>query len=167
MNRSQAEVLYKTAIDFADIQKSDTVLDLYCGTGTITLLMSQKCKMAIGVEIVSEAIKDAKQNAKLNNISNAEFICACSSEIANKFADEKFKPEIICVDPPRKGLDTQTINSIIKISPEKLVYISCDPATLARDLKILTEAGYSIKNAECIDMFPRTPHIETAVLLEK
>lgn len=160
-------MLYKTAIEFAETKNTDTIVDLYCGTGTITLLMAKNCKKAIGVEIIDAAINDAKANAVLNSVSNAEFICASSSEIAEKFANEKFKPEIICVDPPRKGLDTTTINSIIKISPEKLVYISCDPATLARDLQILTAADYSIKNAECIDMFPRTPHIETAVLLIK
>lgn len=167
VNREQAEVLYSIALKFADIKNTDTVLDLYCGTGTITLCMAKYSKKAIGVEIVSEAINDAEENAKINNISNAEFICASASEIANKFAGENFKPNVICVDPPRKGLDSETISSMVKMQPGKIVYVSCNPATLARDLQLLTDANYKIAKSECVDMFPRTAHIETVCLLTK
>lgn len=167
VNRAQAEKLYTIAMSFADIQPNESVVDLYCGTGTITLLMSKKAQNVIGVEIVPEAISDTKQNAKINSIDNVEFICADAKTASEDFANKEFRPDIICVDPPRKGLDTNTISSIIKISPKRIVYISCDPATLARDLQIFSKSKYKITKAEVVDMFPRTPHIETVVLLTK
>lgn len=167
VNRCQAEVLYKLALNFADIKSTDTVLDLYCGTGTITLCMAKNSKRAIGVEIMHQAIKDAVANAKLNNLCSLEFICANASAIANKFANENFKPDVICVDPPRKGLEIETINSIFEMQPEKIIYISCNPATLARDLYEFSQNNYKIAKAECVDMFPRTAHIETVCLLTK
>lgn len=167
VNRAQAEKLYKIALDYANINANETVVDLYCGTGTITLLMSKKAKRAFGIEIIPEAILDAKQNAIINSIDNAEFICADAKTAAEDFANKKFHPDVICVDPPRKGLDINTISSIIKMSPKKIVYISCDPATLARDLQIFSKSNYKIMKAEALDMFPSTPHIESVVLLTK
>ena len=154
-------------MSFADIQPNESVVDLYCGTGTITLLMSKKAKNVIGVEIVAKAISDAKHNAKINSIDNAEFICDDAKTASEDFANKEFRPDIICVDPPRKGLNIDTISSIIKMSPKRIVYISCDPATLARDLQILSTSNYKIAKAETVDMFPRTPHIETVALLKK
>lgn len=165
VNRDQAEILYGLALEFAGIEKTDNVVDLYCGTGTITLLMAQYAKTAIGVEIVPQAIDDAIKNAKLNQINNAEFICQDAKSAAKDFVNKNFKPDIICVDPPRKGLDQNTVNSIIQMSPKKIVYISCDPATLARDLRIFHQANYKLAKAEAVDMFPRTPHVECITLL--
>lgn len=167
VNRNQAEKLYTIAMDFADIKPTDKIVDLYCGTGTITLLMAKKAKNTIGVEIVPEAISDAKKNAEINSIKNAEFICADAKSAAAEFVKNNFAPDIICVDPPRKGLSKETISSIIEMSPSKILYISCDPATLARDLQIFEKASYKISKAEAVDMFPRTPHIECVVLLTK
>ena len=129
--------------------------------------MSKKAKRAFGIEIIPEAILDAKQNAIINSIDNADFICADAKTAAEDFANNKFNPDVICVDPPRKGLDISTISSIIKMSPKRIVYISCDPATLARDLQIFSKSNYKIVKAEALDMFPRTPHIESVVLLTK
>ena len=167
INRSQAEKLYKIAIEFAHLNQDKTILDLYCGTGTITLLMAKQAKKAIGIEIVNEAIEDAKQNATINKIKNTEFICANAADGANQIISRNIKIDTICCDPPRKGLDSQSIESILKIAPKSIVYVSCDPATLARDLKIFTANNYNITKGQAIDMFPRTAHVETVMLLEK
>lgn len=165
VNRAQAEILYNTAIDFAKIQKDDVVADIYCGVGSISLIAAKHAKCVTGVEIVPQAIENAKHNAKINNIKNVEFICSSAEDASVKFIEHNFKPNIIFVDPPRKGLDKTTLSSIIKMEPSKIVYVSCDPATLARDLHIFYENNYSIKRAKAVDMFPRTPHIETVCLL--
>ena len=161
VNHDQCEVLYSLAFKEADLQKTDVLLDAYCGIGTIGLTASKKVKEVIGVEIVSDAIKDAKLNAKINNIHNAKYFCMDASEFVfnNKF-------DCVIVDPPRKGLDEKFLNSLIKSAPKKLVYISCDVGTLARDLKILKEY-FDIKSINFVDMFPRTFHVETVVSLTK
>lgn len=165
INHDQTEILYKSALDLAGTISNKTILDLYCGTGTIGLTMAKYAKKIIGVDIIEESIINAKENANLNNISNAEFICSDSSKAIDIIFDKKEKIDIIIIDPPRKGCDMNLISTIGKISPEKVIYISCDPATLARDLKIFNSIGYQTNFAQPIDMFPRTCHVETVVKL--
>ena len=167
VNHDQAEALYEKAISFAGLTGQETVLDLYCGTGTITLAMSRKAGTVIGVEIVEAAIRDAKENAAANGIGNAEFFCADAAMAAKRFADEGTKPDVIVVDPPRKGLDESVIDSIVSMAPQRVVYVSCDPATLARDLKRFAQQGYVTVKAEAFDMFPRCHHVESVALLER
>ena len=167
VNRDQAEVLYGKAIEKAGLTGKETVLDLYCGTGTITLALSQHAKKVIGVEIIPAAIRDAKENAVRNQIENAEFFCADASQAAKKFAEEGIRPDVIVVDPPRKGLDQQVVDAMVQMAPEKIVYVSCDPATLARDLKRLEEQGYKTLEAEAVDMFPRCHHVESVCVLSR
>jgi len=167
VNRDQAERLYEKAIEKAGLTGTETVLDLYCGTGTITLALSRHAKQVIGVEIIPAAIRDAKENAVRNDVKNAEFFCADAAQAAKKFAEEGIRPDVIVVDPPRKGLDTQVIDAMVTMSPDRIVYVSCDPATLARDLKRLEELGYKTQEAEALDMFPRCHHVETVILLSR
>lgn len=167
INPYQTEILYNKAIEFAKIGSGDTVLDLYCGIGTIGMVASKYAKKVIGIEIVSEAIGDAKINAKNNNIKNIDFYCMDAGEGAKKIVDEKIDIDVVIVDPPRKGLDNLAIESILKINPEKIVYVSCDPATLARDCKIFSEKGYTIDIVQPIDMFPHTSHVECIALIQR
>lgn len=165
VNRPQAENLYNTVLDFAEIKNTDIVADIYCGVGSISLLMAKFAKNVTGIEIVPQAVENAVYNAKINNIDNAKFICSSAKNASKKFIENAYKPNIICVDPPRKGLDKTTSSAIIKINPEKIIYVSCDPATLARDLRIFEDNNYKIDTAKAVDMFPRTPHIETVCKL--
>ena len=165
VNHDQAERLYETAVDFADLHGNETVLDLYCGTGTITLTLAKHAKHVIGAEIVPEAIEDAKKNAVRNNLEHVEFFCADASDIAAKFAAEGYAPDVIVVDPPRKGLAADVIDAVVSMGPERVVYVSCDPATLGRDMKLFSEKGYALQRAAAVDMFPRTHHVETVVKL--
>ena len=167
VNHDQAERLYEKAIEFAQLHGTQTALDLYCGSGTITLCLAKHAKRVIGVEIVDAAIRDAKENARRNGITNAEFFCADAGQAAAKFAEEGTKPNVIVIDPPRKGVSEDVIAAMQKMGPERIVYVSCDPATLARDVKRLGEKGYQAKKAHCFDLFPRCAHVETVVLLEK
>lgn len=167
INREQTEVLYGRAVDFAGLAGSETVLDLYCGIGTISLAMAQKAGNVIGAEIVPEAIEDAKQNAIRNGVENAEFFCGDAGQIAYKLAAEGVCPDVICVDPPRKGLAPGVPDILADMAPERIVYVSCDPATLARDIKRLGERGYVVQKAEAVDLFPRTQHVETVALLSR
>ena len=167
VNRDQAERLYEKAIEKAGLTGQETVLDLYCGTGTITLALSRHAKKVIGVEIIPAAIVDAKENAIRNDVKNAEFFCADASQAAQKFAEEGIRPDIIVVDPPRKGIDQQVVDAMVKMAPRRIVYVSCDPATLARDLKRLEEQGYKTMEAEALDMFPRCHHVESVAYLDK
>ena len=167
VNRSQAEKLYTIAAELADLDKNKNLLDLYCGTGTIGLSMADKVKSLIGVEIVPQAIEDAKRNAHENNISNAEFICADASLAAKDLEKRKLCPDCIVLDPPRKGCERSLIETVVGMQPERVVYVSCDPATLARDVKIFSELGYAVKRVVPVDMFPRTPHVETVVLMSR
>lgn len=163
INHDQTEKLYANALTLANINKNDTVLDLYCGVGTITLLASQKAKKAIGIEIVKEAIIDAKENAKINNIENVEFIVGKAEEKVNQIKDEI---DVLIVDPPRKGLDKDLIETIKKFNINKMIYVSCDVATMARDVSLLT-SDYKITDGFCVDLFPRTSNVETVICLEK
>ena len=167
VNRDQTEVLYGRALDLAGLTGRETVLDLYCGIGTITLNLARRAARAIGAEVVPAAIEDAKANAVRNGISNAEFLCADAGEAAQALADRGLRPEVITVDPPRKGLALSVIEAIVQMAPRRLVYVSCDPATLARDVKLLTQRGYTLQTAEAADLFPRTAHVETVCLLSK
>lgn len=167
VNHDQTQVLYGLAVEFAGLTGTETVLDLYCGIGTITLAMAKRAGRVIGAEMVPEAVEDAKANAARNGISNAKFLCADAGKAAQMLAAQKIKPDVICVDPPRKGLSEDVINAIAVMAPARLVYVSCDPATLARDLKRLGEKGYAPKRAEAVDMFPRTVHTEVCCLIEK
>ena len=167
VNHHQAQVLYEKAISFAQLRGTETVLDLYCGTGTITLALSRKADKVIGVEVVPQAIEDAKKNALRNGIRNAEFFCADAGEAAQRFQQEGIRPDVIVIDPPRKGVTPQVIDAMAEMAPKRIVYVSCDPATMARDIKMLTEKGYRFVKAEAVDLFPRTKHIESIVCLTK
>ena len=165
VNRAQAERLYAKAIEFADLTGRETVLDLYCGAGTITLALSDHAKKVLGAEIVPEAIDDARENAVRNEVKNVEFFCGDASDVAKKLAQEHLRPDVITVDPPRKGLAPDVVESIAEMQPERVVYVSCDSATMARDVKRFAELGYTATRAAAVDMFPRADHIETVVLL--
>lgn len=167
VNHAQAERLYEKAVQLAGLTGNETVLDLYCGTGTITLCLARHAKKAIGVEIVPQAIEDAKFNAAQNGMENAEFFCMDAGQAAKMLADRRTRPNVIVVDPPRKGVSADVIEAIGTMAPQRVVYVSCDPATLARDLKLLTAAGYTLQTAEAFDLFPRCAHVETVVLLSR
>lgn len=165
INSAQAEKLYAKAADYASLTGKETVLDLYCGTGTITLVLAKKAARVIGAEIVEAAIADAWENARLNDIGNVEFICADASEAAKKLKEKDIHTDVIVVDPPRKGLAPDVIDTIAELSPARIVYVSCDPATLARDLKIFEAKGFKATEATAFDMFPRCAHVECVVLM--
>lgn len=167
VNRIQAERLYAKAIEFAGLTGQETVLDLYCGAGTITLALSDHAKKVLGAEIVPEAIDDARENAARNGVKNAEFFCGDASDVAKKLARENLRPDVITVDPPRKGLAADVVESIAEMQPGRVVYVSCDSATMARDVKRLADLGYTAQRACAVDMFPRADHIETICLLSK
>ena len=167
VNRSQAEKLYRKAAEFADLKRNETLLDMYCGTGTIGLTMAGYVKNLIGVEIIPQAVEDAKNNAVLNGISNAEFICADAAKAAETLRSRNIKPDCIILDPPRKGCESSLIDTISEMSPQRVVYVSCDAATLARDVKLFSEKGYPVQKAMPVDLFPRTPHVECVVLMTK
>ena len=169
VNPVQTEEMYGAALEFADLQGTENVWDLYCGIGTISLFLSQKAKQVYGVEIIPEAIEDARQNATLNGITNAEFYVGAAEEVLPAWyeahPDECI--DVVCVDPPRKGCDEKALNTIVQMAPEKLVYVSCDSATLARDVKYLRAAGYELRHVRPVDNFPETVHVETVALLTK
>ena len=165
VNPVQTEKLYSLALDFAQISETDTVLDIYCGIGTITLSAARKAKRAIGVEIVAKAIENARDNAEKNGVENAEFYCDSAENAVPKLIESGVLPNVIILDPPRKGSDEKTLSAIASANPKRIVYVSCNPATLARDAKFLEERGYKVKKAAAVDMFPHTAHVETVALL--
>ncbi|MPM36404.1 23S rRNA (uracil-C(5))-methyltransferase RlmCD [bioreactor metagenome] len=165
VNRAQTEVLYGLAGAYAQLTGTETLLDLYCGIGTIALSMAGRAGRVIGAEVVPQAVEDARANAERNGILNAEFICADAGEAAQALAARGLRPDVICVDPPRKGLSPGVIAAVAQMAPARLVYVSCDPATLARDVKLLGQHGYLPQEAVAVDLFPRTAHVETCVLL--
>lgn len=167
VNRAQAERLYAKAIEFADLTGQETVLDLYCGAGTITLALSDHAKKVLGAEIVPEAIDDARENAARNGVKNAEFFCGDASDVAKKLARENLRPDVITVDPPRKGLAADVVESIAEMQPQRVVYVSCDSATMARDVKRFAALGYTARRACTVDLFPRADHVETVALLSR
>ncbi len=165
VNRDQAEVLYGKALEFAGLTGEETALDLYCGAGTITLCMAAAAKRVIGAEIVPEAVRDARENAARNGIKNAEFFLGGAADVAARLEADGLRPEVVTVDPPRKGLEEGVVASIAAMGPDRVVYVSCDPATLGRDVRRFSEAGYRASRAAAVDMFPGTKHVETVVLL--
>ena len=167
VNHHQAQRLYEAAISQAEITKNDTVLDLYCGVGTITLAMAGAAGKVIGVEVIPQAVEDARDNAKRNGIENAEFFCGDAGAAALELEKNGVKPDVVVVDPPRKGLNADTIEALHRMAPRRIVYVSCDPATLARDVALLKDRGYTLASATAADLFPRCSHVETVVLLSK
>ena len=165
VNHDQAERLYALAIQSADIRKTDLVLDLYCGVGTITLAMAKAAGKVIGVELEPQAVADARDNAKRNHMENVEFFCGDAGKAALELETRGIRPDVVVVDPPRKGLSADVIEALDKMNPRKLVYISCDPATLARDTALLREKNFTPHSVQAVDMFPRTAHVETVVQL--
>ena len=165
VNREMAEVLYRRAADFAGLTGGETVLDLYCGAGTITQVMARHARRVIGAEIVPEAIEDARENARRNGVENVEFLCGDAAAAAAELAGRGLRPDVICVDPPRKGLAPEVIRAAARMAPRRIVYVSCDPATLARDVKLFGESGYQAVRAAAVDMFPGTANVETVCQL--
>lgn len=165
VNHAQCEKLYSKAIQYANLSGSETLVDLYCGAGTIGLSMADSAKQVIGIEIVPDAVENAKRNAKLNSITNAEFICADALNGAKQLQARSIKTDVVVLDPPRKGCDKELFDVIEMLSPKRIVYVSCDSATLARDLAILDEKGYKALEITPVDMFPRTTHVEAVVKL--
>lgn len=167
VNHSGAEILYKTAADFASLSGGELVLDLYCGAGTIGLSMAEKAGKLIGVEIVPEAIENAKINAKRMGVKNAEFICGDAGTAAAELEKRGTAPDVIILDPPRKGCSEDTLEAVAKMAPKRVVYVSCNTATMARDFKIMQSLGYEPEKVQPVDMFPKTAHVETVVLLSR
>lgn len=167
VNPIQTEVLYSKALDFAKLSGEEVVFDAYCGTGTITLFLSKKAKKVYGVEIVPQAIENAKENAKANNIDNAEFFVGESEVVIPDLISKGIKGDVVVVDPPRKGCDIKLLEAIASINPKRIVYVSCDPSTLARDLAILDKLGYKTVEVQPVDMFSETAHVETVALLRR
>ncbi len=167
VNRDQAERLYRKAVEFAGLSGTETVLDLYCGAGTITLAMAKHAGRVIGAEIVPEAIENAWENARANGIANAEFFCGDAGAVAQKLAAQELRPDVVVVDPPRKGLGEDVVPIIASMGPGRVVYVSCDPGTLARDVRRFAEQGYRAVRAAAVDLFPRTRHVETVVRLSR
>ena len=166
VNPVQAEALYNIALENANLDKEDILFDLYCGIGTIGIFASEYVKKVYGIEIVEQAIEDAKENAKLNKINNIEFYAGDVEKVfSNLMKNKQVYPDVIIVDPPRKGLDNNTINNILAVEPKKVIYISCNPATMVRDMKMLSEK-YKIGNIQPVDMFPFTSHVECVSVLE-
>ena len=168
VNPVQTEALYYTAVEMADLKGDETAFDLYCGIGTISSFLSSKCKKVHGVEIVPEAIEDAKENAKLNGITNIDFRCGAAEELIPKmYEEENINADVVFVDPPRKGCDQKLLDTIIKMKPKKMVYVSCNVATLGRDLKYLIDYGFELKEIQPVDQFPQTAHCEVVVSLTR
>lgn len=167
INPAQTEVLYNKALEYCMLTGKETVIDLYCGVGTISMFLAQKAKKVIGVEIIPSAIRDAKENAALNQIDTIEFVCSDAATYASKLNEEGIHPDVIVVDPPRKGCDEETLQSMIAMAPSRIVYVSCDPATLARDLKILSEHHYVVQEVQPVDQFCFSFHVESVVKLVK
>ncbi len=166
VNPLQTEMLYQTALEYANLTGNETVWDLYCGIGTISLFLAQRANQVYGVEIVPQAILDARENARINGIDNAVFFTGKAEDILpEQYEKEKRHADVIVVDPPRKGCDTVCLDTIVKMQPDRVVYVSCDSATLARDVKYLRERGYEVQRVRCCDMFGWSPHVETVVKL--
>lgn len=165
VNSRQMRVLYDKVLEFAELSGKETVWDLYCGIGTIGQYLAHKAKKVVGIEIVERAIVDAKENAKLNGIENAEYLCGAAENIVHKLKGGR--PDVVILDPPRKGCEESLLNTVADSGTKKIVYVSCKPSTLARDLKILTNLGYEVKAVQPVDMFPRTHHVETVCLMSR
>ena len=167
VNQVQTEKLYGTALEYAGLTGDETVWDLYCGIGTISLFLAQKAKMVYGVEIVPEAIEDARRNAEINGMDNVEFFVGKAEEVLpEQYGKTGIHADVIVVDPPRKGCDTVCLDTILRMQPERVVYVSCDSATLARDLRCLADGGYEVARVRCCDLFPGTVHVESVIMMQ-
>ena len=168
VNHTQTEILYQTALDFAALSGKETVFDLYCGIGTISLFLAKKAKQVLGIEIVPEAIADARKNAEANGVKNASFFCGAADKAVAELYSAGERADVVVIDPPRKGADEVTLSTILKMEPSRIVYVSCNPETLARDAKFLCkDGGYCIKRVQPVDMFPHTAHVECVVKFER
>ena len=167
VNPPQAERLYGKVLEYAALKRDDLAFDLYCGAGTISLCLAQQAGRVIGAEIVPEAIENACSNAALNGIDNAEFLCADAGQAAQMLSERGLRPTVVVVDPPRKGMSEEAIKSVASMEPKRIVYVSCDPSTLARDILRFNSFGYSLREATVYDLFPRTKHVETVVLMSR
>lgn len=165
VNTDAAELLYGIAREYAELTPEDTLLDLYCGMGTIGLSMAQDCKNLVGVEIIEEAVESARRNATEMGIKNARFLCADAGKAATQLVEEGLAPQVICLDPPRKGCDEATLNAVLKMAPRTVVMVSCNAATAARDCRYLSDHGYKVIEVQPVDLFPRTKHVEAVVKL--
>jgi len=165
VNPVQTELLYNKALEYAGLTGEETVFDLYCGIGTISLFLSQKAKKVYGVEVVEDAIRDAQENAKLNGVDNVEFIVGEAEKIIPDMYDKGIRADVVVVDPPRKGCDGVVLDTLVNMSPERIVYVSCNPATLARDMAFLSERGYEVLEVQPVDMFPWSSHVECVTLM--
>lgn len=166
VNPTQTEVLYRQALEYAGLSGNETVIDAYCGIGTISLFLAQQANEVYGVEIVPQAIEDAKRNAELNGITNAFFKAGASEDVIPKWYEQGKRFDVLVVDPPRKGCDEKLLQTILKYKPKRVVYVSCNPGTLARDLRILEDGGYRAKEVQPVDMFPQSSHVECVALIE-
>lgn len=167
VNPAQTQVLYERALSYCKLTGHELVIDLYCGVGTISMFLAQQAKKVIGIEIIPQAIQDAKENALLNGLHNIEFICSDAATYAKELCKKQLQPDVIVIDPPRKGCDEETLHSIVQMRPSRIVYISCDVATLARDLHRFTLQGYQAEELQPVDMFPFSFHIETIAFLQR
>lgn len=167
VNPIQTEVLYNKALEYAELKENDTVFDIYCGIGTISLFLAQKATKVYGIEIIEDAIKDAKINAKLNKLDNVEFYVGKAEEVVPKMYSEGKTADVVVVDPPRKGCDEKVLDTIVSMKPDRVVYVSCNPSTLARDLAYLNERGYKCVEIQPVDMFPHTMHVEAVAKLRR
>ena len=167
VNPVQTEVLYNKALEYAALGENDTVFDIYCGIGTISLFLAQRAKIVYGIEIVEEAIKDAKRNAEINNLDNVEFYVGKAEDVVPKMYKQGKRANVVVVDPPRKGCDEKVLDTIVSMQPDRVVYVSCNPSTLARDLAYLNEKGYKCLEVQPVDMFPHSVHIENVALIVK
>lgn len=167
VNPPQTKKLYEKALQYANIDHNDIVIDAYCGIGTISLFLAQQAKKVYGIEVVPEAVNDAKKNAKRNNVTNAEFFVGKAEKVMPWWKAQGIQPNVIVVDPPRKGCDKQLLQAMIDMQPERIVYVSCNPSTLARDLRILENGGFMTKEIQPVDMFPQTMHVECVSLLQR
>ena len=167
VNPTQTEALYQTALDFAELRPGDRLCDVYCGAGTISLMMARHCQSVLGIEIVPQAIENAKENAARNHITNADFRCGAAEEVLPALVDEGLRPDVIVIDPPRKGVEPAVIEAIAKASPRRVVYVSCNVATQARDAALLCEKGYTLDKVQPVDMFCWTSGVECVVSFSK
>lgn len=166
VNHEQTEKLYKKALEAADLKGDETIIDTYCGIGTIGLCASDQAEKIIGIEVVDSAVEDAKENAELNGVDNAEYHLGKSEEVMKKLVGQGVKPDVVFVDPPRKGCHPEFLEALVEVKPQKIIYVSCNPSTLQRDLKYLNEQGYEVSPVTPVDMFPQTNHVESVVALE-
>ena len=167
INNPQAEALYRKAVEYAGLTGDETVIDAYCGIGAISLFLAEKAGHVIGIESIKEAVEDAQRNAKDNGVKNVEFMVGEAEKVMPRLVGQGIIPDVVVVDPPRSGCDKALLDSIIEAEPSRVVYVSCNPATLARDSRILADGGYAIRQVQPVDMFPQTAHVETVVLMSR